>query len=132
MTVLEPRDTARPWWPYALLAGVTVYSAVFGRWMRNKPLPENDPGAFAAVYRARLFLSIAIVSSIALWGFVLAFATEDPLTYIIALVPSSIGFALIAPTRERLGRLRDDLRARGSSVDPYVALNDGRRPAASE
>lgn len=123
----------RPGWPLLLVAAFIVYAAALGRWIWRRPLPEGDAVAFANAYRARMFVGIALTSSIAMMGFTGSFIVDDWRLYAVALLPSLIGYVLIAPTRASLERIRDDLRARGSRIDPFIALNTTPtvRPTAS-
>jgi hypothetical protein len=83
----------------------------------RRPLPTDGDATMA--FRTRMFVSIAVLNTGALIGFVAAFLVEAAWPYLVAAVLSLIGFALTAPTEARVRAEQQDLQRRGSTSDLF-------------
>lgn len=97
-----------------MLLGIGGVSAVAGgSFARRRPLTCDTPDGLANQYRTAFFIGVALVDSAALLGFVASFLVSAVWPYLVALVPTAIGFALFAPTRARLEAVDRELQASG-------------------
>jgi hypothetical protein len=110
--------------PTAAAGGVLAYGlvtyVVAGR-IKTR-LPCSSIGELLAAYRARLFVRVAFAESAALVGFVLTFQCDSLLPYAAGLIPAALGFIRLAPTRARLQREQNAMRADGCSFGLYDVL----------
>lgn len=115
LLMLFPLTTASPTDPvvYALVAvGPLTLAAI--PWARGRATAEcAPPSELAQAYTTSVFLSIAFTESAALFGFVATFLAEALWPYLIGMLVSLVGFAAIAPTTARLGKLDAELSRRG-------------------
>jgi hypothetical protein len=106
----------------AVVVAALGFSAVVASWQVKAQLPGDDLGQLLVAYRTRFFLRIAFAESGALLGYVGFFLTENPLVYLVGLLPAVLGFAMSAPTRANLEREDQAMAARGCRFTIYRAL----------
>jgi F0F1-type ATP synthase membrane subunit c/vacuolar-type H+-ATPase subunit K len=122
----RPSGPVVPWVP--IIAVIAVASLVANRTNAAKPLDCSSPSNLVGSYRNRLFLAIAFCEAVALFGFLLTFATGPSWIYYPA---GAIAYAELwifaAPTRASFARDDERLAASGCELS-LLAILRGRIP----
>jgi F0F1-type ATP synthase membrane subunit c/vacuolar-type H+-ATPase subunit K len=121
-------DSALPW--VAILAVMAVASIVLTR-LVEKPLDCTSPTTLGGSYRTRFFVRVAFAESVALFGFVFAFAGGPVWIYYVGAAFALVRFwTAIAPTRVALADDQRLLDARGCGLSLIATLR-GAPPATT-
>jgi uncharacterized membrane protein YfcA len=114
-------ELERDWTLWILVAGVAA-SLVGVGWARGRPPSATTLQALSGSYATRFFVGIALAESAALLGFILVFVANRLWPYLVGLVVSLAGFAMMAPTGRNIERDEEHLRAAGAPVSLWDAL----------
>lgn len=115
-----------------LLLGVGPVAVGFVPWARRRLLDTFDEeGGLARHYATSFFLGIALAETPALLAFVATFLAEAVWPYVVGMLVSLGGFAMIAPTGTRIRRLDESLSSRGCNESLRAALYTPNEPGSS-
>jgi hypothetical protein len=110
--------------PFGLaLAGVVGIG--LASWARARRLDMTSPDTLVASFQTNMILGIAFSEYPALFAFAAVLITHQVWLYAIGFAASSIGLAVIAPTRRAIERKQEQISALGSPLSLAAAFAAG-------
>jgi hypothetical protein len=105
-----------------LLIGAVFPTLAAVAWTQRRSLDASSPGALAGTWRTSFFFGIGFAQSIGLAAFTVAVLTGNARVYVLGMLPTLIGLAMIAPSRRNIDRRQQEIGASGSPLSLGRAL----------
>jgi F0F1-type ATP synthase membrane subunit c/vacuolar-type H+-ATPase subunit K len=105
-----------------VVAAAGVAALIGIGFVRARPLDIADDTRLAGSFRAAMFIGIGLCEAPALLGVAGSLLTDSLWILVLGLVPTMVGFALIAPGPHEIGRRQRQIVAAHSHLDLALAL----------